>query len=90
MSFLNQRAVYYLVESAIPVFVANWLYKTPAILKCHQFKDSWSDNMEPKGLKCYQLDLRDDKEEVALNKFESEGKGEDIRYILFPKKSQIA
>ena len=83
MSFSSQRAVYYLVNWAILVLVANWLYKTPVMLKCQRFEDNGSDKMEPRGLKRQQLDLRDDKEEEGLDKFEGKGEGKGIGYIPF-------
>ena len=84
MNFPSQRAVYYLVDSAIPVLVANWLYKTPMVLKRQQFKDSRNDKIELKGSKYQQLDLHDNKEEESLNEFENEGEIESIGYVLLP------
>ncbi len=84
MSFSSQRAVCYLVDLAIPVLVAHWVYKTPAMLKCQRFEDSRSDKTEPRGSKHQRLDLRDDEEGEGLDEFEDEGEGKDIEYILFP------
>ena len=81
MSFSSQKAVCYLIDSAIPVLVANWLYKMPAVLKRQQFKDGGSDEMDPRGSKCQRLDLRDNEEEEGLDKFESEGKEKNIGYV---------
>ncbi len=51
--------------------------------------------MEPRGSKCQRLDARDNEEGKGLDKFESEGEGENIGYVSFPlllrpKKSQTA
>ena len=81
MSFSSQKAVYYLVDLAILVLVANWLYKMLAVLKRQQFKDNESDKMEPSGSKRQQLDLRDDEEEESLNEFNDKDKGEGIGYV---------
>ncbi len=84
MSFSSQKAVYYLVDSVIPVLVANWVCKTPAVLKRQQFEHSGSDETELRGSKRQRLDLRDDEVGEGLDKFESEDEGEDIGYVLFP------
>ncbi len=84
MSFSSQRAVCYLVDSTIPVLVANWVYKTPEMLKRQQFEDSGSNKTEPKSSKRQQLDSHDDEEGEGLDKFESEGEGKDIRYVPLP------
>ena len=82
MSFSSQKAICYLINLAIPVLVANWLYKTPAMLKCQQFKNSRSDKIEPRSSKCQQLDLRDNEEEESLDKFECESEEKSIEYVL--------
>ena len=82
--FSSQRAIYYLVDSAIPVLVVNWLYKTLVMLKHQQFKNNGNDEIEPRGSKRQQLDLHDNKEEKGLNKFKDEGERKSIRYIPFP------
>ena len=51
MSFFSQKAVYYFVDLAIPVLVANWLYKMLVVLKRHQFKDSKRDKIDSRVLK---------------------------------------
>ena len=84
MSFSSQRAVCYLVDSAIPILIANWLYKTLAVLKRQRFKDSGSDKMEPRGSKQQRLDLHDNKEEENLDEFEGENKKEGIGYVPLP------
>ena len=84
MSFSSQRAVDYLIDLAIPILVANWLYKTPAMLKCQQFEDNKSDEMESRSSKRQRLDLRDNEKEEGLDKFEDKGKGEGIRYVPLP------
>ena len=61
MSFSYQKAICYFIDLAIPVLVANLLYKTPAVLKHQQFKDSGSDKIEPKDLKRQWINLHDDK-----------------------------
>ena len=53
------------------------------MLKRQQFKDSGSDKMEPRDSKYQQLDLRDDKEEESLDKFEIEGERNGIGYVFF-------
>ena len=84
MSFSSQRAVYSLINSAILILVANWLYKTPAVLKRQQFKDNASDEIELRGSKYQQLDSCDNEKEEGLDKFEGQSEGEDIRYVPFP------
>ena len=81
MSFSGQRAICYLVDSVIPVLVANWLYKMPAMLKRQRFEDSKIDKIESKSSKHQQLDLRNNEEEEGLDKFEDEGEEKGIRYI---------
>ena len=51
------------------------------MLKRQQFADSRSDKIEPRGSKCQQLDLRDNKKEKGLDKVEDEGKREGIGYV---------
>ena len=63
----------------------------PAMLKRQQFDDNESNETEPRDSKCQQLNVHNDKEEKSLDKFEDEGKGEDIKYIpllfvVFPQK----
>lgn len=53
------------------------------ILKREKLKDNRSNKMESKGSKCQQLDIYNNKERKDLDKFEDEGKGENIRYISF-------
>ncbi len=81
MSFSSQRAVCYFVDLAIPVLVANWVYKTPAMLKHQWFEDSGSDKWESKGSKRQRLDLCDDGEGESLDEFEGESEREDIGYV---------
>ena len=69
---------------AILVLIANWLHKTPIVLKCQRFKDSGSDKIELRGLKWQRLDLRDNEEEEGLDGFEDEDEEEDIGYVFFP------
>ena len=52
------------------------------MLKRQQFKDSGCDKIKPRGSKCQQLYIHDNKEGKGLDKFEDEGKRKDIRYIL--------
>ncbi len=84
MSSSSQRAVCYLVDSAIPVIVANWVYKTPVMLKRQQFDNNESDKTEPRGSKRQKLDLRDDEKGEGLDEFEGKCKGEDIGYVPLP------
>ena len=90
MSFSSQRAVCYLVDLVIPVLVANWLYKTQVMLKRQQFKDSKSDEIEPRGSKRQRLDLRNNEEEEGLDKFEGVNERKNIGYVplLFVAPSQ--
>ncbi len=83
MSFSIQRAECYLVDLAIPVLDANWIYKMPIVLKRQRFEDSKSDETEPRGSKRQPLDSRDDEEGEGLDKFEGEGEWEDIEYVPF-------
>ena len=83
MSFSSQRAIYYLVDLAIPILVANWFYKTPTVFKHQRFEDNGSNKIELRGSKHQRLDLRDDEEEEGLDKFEGKSEGEDIGYVLF-------
>ena len=53
------------------------------MLKSQLFKDNRSDKIKLRGSKHQHLDLRDNKEEEDLDKFEGENKGEGIRYVLF-------
>ena len=84
MSFSYQRIVCHFIDLAIPVLIANWLYKMLVVLKRQRFVDSGSDEMKPSGSKYQWLDLRNNKEEENLDKFEDKGKRKDIGYVLFP------
>ena len=84
MSFSSQRAVFCLIDSGILILVANWLYKTPIVLKRQRFENSRSDKMELRGLKRQRLDLRNNEEEKSLDEFEGEGEGKGIGYVPFP------
>ncbi len=84
MSFSSQRAVCYLVDSAIPMLVTHWVYKTPVVFKRQRFEDSESDKTESRGLKHERLDLHDDEKGEGLDEFESEGKEKDIGYVPLP------
>lgn len=52
--------------------------KTVVRLKRQRFKDSGSDELEPKSLKRQHLDARDNKGGKGLNKFGSKDEREDI------------
>ena len=81
MSFSCQRIICYLVDLAISILVANWLYKTLVVLKHQRFENSRSDKMELRGSKRQQLDLHDDEKGEGLDKFEDEGKRKGIGYV---------
>ncbi len=53
--------------------------KTTAVLKCQQFEDNRSDEIELRGSKRQRLDVCDDKEGEGWDKFETER--EDIGYV---------
>ncbi len=84
MNFSNQRAVCYLIDSGIPIWITNWAYKTSAVLKHQRFEDNGIDKTEPRDSIRWRLDLHDDEEGEGLDEFEVEDEGKDIRYIPFP------
>ena len=55
--------------------------KTPVVVKCQQFENSGSEEIEPRGSKCRQLYAHGNEKEKSLDKFESEGKEEVIGYV---------
>ncbi len=58
--------------------------KTAAVLKRQQFKDSGSEETEPRGSKRQRLDVCEDEEGEGLDEFEGEGEKENIGYIPLP------
>ena len=50
-------------------------------LQCWQFEDSGSDETEPRGSKCQQLDTRNNEEEESLDRFEDEDEKKNKGYV---------
>ena len=58
--------------------------KTLVVLKRQQLKNSGSEKIEPRRSKCQQLYVCSNEKGEGLDKFESKGRGEVIRYVSFP------
>lgn len=57
--------------------------KTPAILKCQQFKDNKSDKTEFKISKRQYIDVYDNKEGQRLDEYENKSEDKSNKYISF-------
>ncbi len=85
MSFSSQRAVRYLVDQFQYSLLIGCI-KTAAMLKRQRFKDSESEEREPRVSKRQCLGVHDDEEGQSLDEYEEEGEGEgeDVRYVPLP------
>ena len=83
MSFSSQRIVRYLVNQFQYCLLIGFI-QIAAVLNRQQFKDSESEETEPRVLKRQRVGVHDNEKKQNLDEYEDEDERKDIGYVPLP------